>query len=63
MFNFNSLRHPKGGSFVRPVKASFGVDYVTAVQQLYEIDTEEVLSEEISISSKKLEWEGIKERR
>lgn len=57
------VRHPKGGSFVRPVKVSFGVDYLTAVQQLYEIDAEEVLTEEISISSKKLKWGGIKERR
>lgn len=57
-----TCRHPKGASFVRPAKVSFGVDYLTAVQQAYEINTEEVLSEEISISSKKLEWEGIKER-
>ncbi|XP_029010054.1 tubulin-specific chaperone E isoform X2 [Betta splendens] len=57
-----TCRHPKGGSFVRPAKASFGVDYVTAVRRLYKIDAEEVLSEEISISSKKLMWEGIKER-
>lgn len=58
------LRHPKGGSFVRPAKVSFGVDYLTAVQQLYEIDSEEVLSEDISISSsKKLKWGRIKERR
>lgn len=48
---------------MRPVKVSFGVDYLTAVQQLYEIDTEEVLSEEISVSSKKLKWGSIKERR
>ncbi|XP_008303746.1 tubulin-specific chaperone E [Stegastes partitus] len=60
--SYFTCRHPKGGSFVRPAKASFGVDYLTAVRQLYEIDTEEVLSEEISISSKKLKWGGIKER-
>lgn len=58
-----SVRHPAGGSFVRPAKVSFGVDYLTAVQQLYEVDAEEVLSEEMFISSKKLEWRGIKERR
>ncbi|KAL7404041.1 hypothetical protein ABVT39_008825 [Epinephelus coioides] len=58
-----TCRHPKGGSFVRPAKVSFGVDYLTAVQQLYEIDSEEVLSEDISISSsKKLKWGRIKER-
>lgn len=61
--DFNSLRHPKGGSFVRPAKVSFGVDYLNAVQQLYEINADEVLSEEISISSKKLKWGGVKERR
>ncbi|KAI3353597.1 hypothetical protein L3Q82_020123, partial [Scortum barcoo] len=57
-----TCRHPTGGSFVRPAKASFGVDFLTAVQQLYQIDSEEVLSEEISISSKKLKWGVIKER-
>ncbi|KAK2817580.1 hypothetical protein Q5P01_025771 [Channa striata] len=57
-----TCRHPKGGSFVRPAKASFGVDYLTAVRQKYEIDTEEVLSEKISISSKNLEWGRIKKR-
>uniref|UniRef100_A0A7N5ZRS1 Tubulin-specific chaperone E n=1 Tax=Anabas testudineus TaxID=64144 RepID=A0A7N5ZRS1_ANATE len=51
-----------GGSFVRPAKVSFGVDYLNAVQQLYEINADEVLSEEISISSKKLKWGGVKER-
>uniref|UniRef100_A0A4W6DIR3 Tubulin-specific chaperone E n=1 Tax=Lates calcarifer TaxID=8187 RepID=A0A4W6DIR3_LATCA len=56
-----SCRHSKGGSFVRPAKVSFGVDYLTAVRQVYRIDTEEVLSEEISISSKKLKWGSIKE--
>ncbi|XP_062295104.1 tubulin-specific chaperone E [Scomber scombrus] len=57
-----TCRHPKGGSFVRPAKVSFGVDFLTAVHQLYQIDKEEVLSEEISISSRTLEWGKIKER-
>lgn len=57
-----TCRHPTGGSFVRPAKVSFGVDFLTVVQQLYQIDSEEVLSEEISISSKKLKWGVIKER-
>lgn len=57
-----TCRHPKGGSFVRPAKASFGVDFLTAVQQVYQVDSEEVLREEISISSKKLKWGNIKER-
>ncbi|XP_040891355.1 tubulin-specific chaperone E [Toxotes jaculatrix] len=57
-----TCRHTTGGSFVRPAKVSFGVDYLTAVRQVYQVDTEEVLSEEISISSKKLKWGTIKER-
>ncbi|XP_054460058.1 tubulin-specific chaperone E [Anoplopoma fimbria] len=57
-----TCRHPKGGSFVRPAKVSLGVDYLTAVQQLYRIDKEEVLREEISIDSKKLKWGRIKDR-
>uniref|UniRef100_A0A8C4F2S0 Tubulin-specific chaperone E n=1 Tax=Dicentrarchus labrax TaxID=13489 RepID=A0A8C4F2S0_DICLA len=57
-----TCRHPKGGSFVRPAKVSYGVDYLTAVQQEYQIDSEEVLREEISISSKKLKWLAVEER-
>ncbi|XP_034381852.1 tubulin-specific chaperone E [Cyclopterus lumpus] len=57
-----TCRHPEGGSFVRPAKVSSGVDYLTAVRQVYENQTEKVLSEEISISSKKLEWLGIEDR-
>ncbi|KAK5898938.1 hypothetical protein CesoFtcFv8_008469 [Champsocephalus esox] len=57
-----TCRNPKGGSFVRPAKVSFGVDFLTVVRQEYTIDTEEVLSQEISISSRKLEWGKVKER-
>lgn len=56
----SALRHPKGGSFVRPAKVSFGVDFLTAVQQVYQTDTEEVLTD---ASSEKLSWLGISERR
>ncbi|XP_040001104.1 tubulin-specific chaperone E [Xiphias gladius] len=52
-----TCRHTKGGSFVRPAKVSFGVDYLTAVRQVYQINTEEVLSEEMSVN-----WKDIKER-
>ncbi|KAI4832471.1 hypothetical protein KUCAC02_015438 [Chaenocephalus aceratus] len=55
-------RNPKGGSFVRPANVSFGVDFLTVVRQEYTIDREEVLSQEISISSRKLEWGKVKER-
>uniref|UniRef100_A0A669CHS7 Tubulin-specific chaperone E n=1 Tax=Oreochromis niloticus TaxID=8128 RepID=A0A669CHS7_ORENI len=54
-----TCRHPTGGSFVRPAKVSFGVDYLTAVRQAYKIDSEEVLSEEISISRKKLNLPSV----
>lgn len=53
---------PGSGSFVRPSKVSFGVDFLKAVEQMYHIDTEEVLSEDISISSKKLQWDKVQER-
>ncbi|XP_041642028.1 tubulin-specific chaperone E isoform X1 [Cheilinus undulatus] len=45
---FFTCRHPKGGSFVRPGKVSFGVDYLTAVEQKYVYDTEKNY----------IEWEG-----
>ncbi|XP_070684560.1 LOW QUALITY PROTEIN: tubulin-specific chaperone E [Pempheris klunzingeri] len=59
-----TCRHPTGGSFVRPAKVSFGVDYLTAVQQAYRIDVDEVVREEgeSSSSSKKLEWLAVEER-
>lgn len=53
---------PGAGSFVRPSKVSFGVDFLSALEQFYNIDVDEVLSEDISISSKKLEWDRLKER-
>ncbi|KAG7217941.1 hypothetical protein INR49_020763 [Caranx melampygus] len=57
-----SCRHSTGGSFLRPGKVSFGVDYLAAVRRVYEIDSEQVRNEEISISDKKLEWGRITER-
>lgn len=53
---------PGAGSFVRPSKVSFGVDFLSAVEQVYHIDTDEVLSEDIAISSKKLQWDRVRER-
>lgn len=55
-----SCSSPGAGSFVRPSKVSFGVDFLSAVEQVYHIDTEEVLSEDISISSK--QWNKVRER-
>ncbi|KAM9314727.1 tubulin-specific chaperone E isoform 1-T1 [Pholidichthys leucotaenia] len=57
-----SCRNPKGGSFIRPAKVTFGVDFLTAVQQVYQMDSEEVMSEEIAVSSRKLKWVPITER-
>ncbi|KAM8842281.1 tubulin-specific chaperone E isoform 2-T2 [Synchiropus picturatus] len=60
--HYFTCSHPSSGSFVRPAKVSFGCDYVTAVRHVYQVDVEEVLSQDISISSKKLEWAGVLER-
>ncbi|XP_028459968.1 tubulin-specific chaperone E [Perca flavescens] len=35
--HYFTCRNPKGGSFVRPAKVSFGVDFLTALQQVYQI--------------------------
>ncbi|KAM6323726.1 tubulin-specific chaperone E [Aegotheles albertisi] len=34
-------RHPKGGSFIRPNKANFGVDFLTAVKDRYGLSDEQ----------------------
>ncbi|XP_068582899.1 tubulin-specific chaperone E [Cebidichthys violaceus] len=47
-----TCRHPQGGSFVRPAKVSLGVDYLTAVQQTYQSNADDVLSKEISVLGK-----------
>uniref|UniRef100_A0AAY4EM55 Tubulin-specific chaperone E n=1 Tax=Denticeps clupeoides TaxID=299321 RepID=A0AAY4EM55_9TELE len=54
-----TCRHPTSGSFVRPQKVSFGVDYLTAVMKRYQGDLEEVMNEEITISRKTIEWKGV----
>ncbi|KAJ8002234.1 hypothetical protein DPEC_G00177780 [Dallia pectoralis] len=56
-----TCRHPKGGSFVRPKKVIFGVDYLTAVRQRYEIEVQQVLEEECQISTKKVEMVGFED--
>lgn len=53
---------PGAGSFVRPSKVSFGLDFLSAVDQVYSTDPDEVLNEDICVSNKKLEWEGLKDR-
>ncbi|XP_077574377.1 tubulin-specific chaperone E isoform X2 [Stigmatopora nigra] len=54
--------HPSGGSFVRPAKASFGSDFLSAVRRRYGEDGAAALDEQINISSKTLEWTDVKER-
>lgn len=43
-FTFSWLfcsRHPRGGSFIRPNKANFGVDFLTAVKDRYGLNDEQ----------------------
>ena len=35
MFPFSPSSHPTGGSFIRPNKVNFGVDFLTAVKNRY----------------------------
>ncbi|XP_059393290.1 tubulin-specific chaperone E [Carassius carassius] len=56
-----TCRHPTGGSFVRPKKASFGVDYVTALKLRYEVELQEVIGEELKISSKTVMMVGFED--
>lgn len=57
--------HPTGGSFVRAKGVSFGVDFLSAVKQQYEVELDEVIAEEITISTKtvnKIGYESILEK-
>lgn len=35
------FRHPLGGSFIRPNKANFGVDFLSAVKKKYGLNEDE----------------------
>ncbi|KAK7930413.1 hypothetical protein WMY93_006808 [Mugilogobius chulae] len=50
--HYFSCSFPGSGSFVRPAKVSFGVDFLSAVAQVYHMETDEDQSEDISIFSK-----------
>ncbi|KAK0134076.1 Tubulin-specific chaperone E [Merluccius polli] len=54
-----TCRHPSGGSFVRPQKASFGVDLVSAMQDLYQFNVQEVFAQPATISSRTVEVSGF----
>ncbi|XP_041959192.1 tubulin-specific chaperone E [Alosa alosa] len=56
--HYFTCRHPTGGSFVRPKKASFGVDFLTALRQRYEKEREGM---EFTISTCTLEMVGFQE--
>lgn len=55
--------HPTGGSFLRPGKVSFGVDFVTAVREQYKLDVQEVLREKHCVSSRTVEWVHLEKLR
>uniref|UniRef100_A0A3Q2YUT6 Tubulin-specific chaperone E n=1 Tax=Hippocampus comes TaxID=109280 RepID=A0A3Q2YUT6_HIPCM len=56
-----TCRHPTGGSFVRPSKVSFGVDFLSAVRREYASEGD-AADAEISISGRTLEWARVPER-
>ncbi|NXP45525.1 TBCE protein, partial [Heliornis fulica] len=45
--------HPTGGSFIRPNKASFGVDFLTAVKDRYRMNNEQDGTENVLVFGKK----------
>ncbi|MBN3320301.1 TBCE protein, partial [Atractosteus spatula] len=51
--------HPTGGSFIRPRKASFGVEFLTALRQRYEMEMEQDSAEELKIANKPVELVGF----
>uniref|UniRef100_A0A8C5MEI8 Tubulin folding cofactor E n=1 Tax=Leptobrachium leishanense TaxID=445787 RepID=A0A8C5MEI8_9ANUR len=55
IFILNS--HPSGGSFVRPKKVNFGVDFLTAIRRRYGLKDEE--TEDMMIGTKTVELVGF----
>ncbi|XP_048223673.1 tubulin-specific chaperone E [Perognathus longimembris pacificus] len=57
-----TCRHPTGGSFIRPNKANFGVDFLTAVKKRYMLEEEPEEDEReqvVRIGSKAVETVGF----
>ncbi|KFQ52309.1 Tubulin-specific chaperone E [Pelecanus crispus] len=53
-------RHPRGGSFIRPHKANFGVDFLTAVKDRYGLNDEQDGTENTLVFGKKtVEFVGL----
>ncbi|XP_058496774.1 tubulin-specific chaperone E [Solea solea] len=57
--HYFTCRHSTGASFVRPAKVNFGVDYLTAVRQIYHDNTENEPSEDTPIP---VMWTHVKEQ-
>ncbi|XP_010157559.1 PREDICTED: tubulin-specific chaperone E [Eurypyga helias] len=57
---YYKCRHPQGGSFIRPNKANFGVDFLTAVKDRYGLNAEQDGAENIVMFGKKtVEFVGM----
>ncbi|XP_058692287.1 geranylgeranyl pyrophosphate synthase isoform X8 [Poecile atricapillus] len=56
-------RHPKGGSFIRPNKANFGVDFLTAVKDRYGLNDQQDVQygtgETVVFGKKTVEFVGM----
>ncbi|XP_075268484.1 tubulin-specific chaperone E [Opisthocomus hoazin] len=56
-------RHPRGGSFIRPNKANFGVDFLTAVKDRYglndEQDVQHGAQDTLVVGKKTVEFVGM----
>ncbi|XP_010290810.1 PREDICTED: tubulin-specific chaperone E [Phaethon lepturus] len=53
-------RHPRGGSFIRPNKANFGVDFLTAVKDRYGLNDEQAGTENTLVFGRKtVEFVGM----
>lgn len=44
---------------MRPKKASFGVDYLSAVKQRYEMELQDAIGDEVTISTKTVKMVGF----
>ncbi|KAM5235043.1 tubulin-specific chaperone E [Ctenodactylus gundi] len=55
-------RHPTGGSFVRPNKVNFGVDFITAVKNLYGVEDgswDDSKQDPVTFGAKRVETVGF----
>ncbi|NXY84395.1 TBCE protein, partial [Alcedo cyanopectus] len=56
-------RHPRGGSFIRPAKAEFGVDFLTAVKDRYGVsdkqDAQDGTENAVVFGTKTVEFVGM----